>query len=105
MSTKVLNVKPSIAFDRFLKEICYGFIAFLITYLLDLSIGVISASDYRWIMPIIYALEHAIMKAFDEFDFDYPEEFVPIYKKVIDAGQEILRKIFKSKTTTKVVPG
>lgn len=93
---KVISQKPSVVFNMLGKEIIYGFIAFLITYLFDLLFVAVSVDTYKWLIPFIDALEHAIMKALDDFDIEYSLEFTPFYKKTLDKGVEIGKKIINS---------
>lgn len=91
-----ITKNPKIALNRFVRELLYGFIAFLIAYLFDLGFDFLTVNDYSWLIPLLDALEHGVMKALDEFDIVKNEQFEPFYKEVV----EKIKKIIQEKTTS-----
>lgn len=87
MANIVLTKKPVVAFDKLAKEILYGFIAFLIAYLFDLAIGFANAETYGWLVPLIDAGEHWIVKSFDEIKPQ--KEYIPFYNKGLDFFKKV----------------
>lgn len=102
MSNKVITENPKIALNRFGKELVYGFVAFLIAYILNLLFVAISVSDYAYLIPFFYAFEHGLMKGLEENNITYSELYEPFYYR----GLEVVKKwynVIKTKLTKKPV--
>ncbi len=99
--SNVISNKPSIVANKLLKEVVYGFVAFLIAYLFNIAFDAITASDYAYLIPIIDAVEHVIIKAFEKYNTEYSKTFIPFYVKIKDALVEGAGKVVeKFKKTT-----
>lgn len=97
---KVISEDPKIVLNKFAKEFMYGFAAYLIVYLFDLFITTLSPEESFILLLLCEALEHALLKALDEYNIEYSAEFVPFYQKIIKIIQT---KFFSEEKSVKKI--